>query len=356
MKNRLIIGAGNKLPLLQHFIQSDFPSGVTVIDPTGTLAEAVADSIPEQYETDVFYFDPSDTKNVASFNVFSAVPKPHHNKLVEDLFAFFDVVSSAGQDTLTRRNGNSVLKNVLTILLDNENVSFLSVLEFLSDKNFRNACLRKCDNPMALRNWQAIEEWDKTIRTSAYSYVDTLVGDMLLSSVMYRTLQRPPSTFSTTKTTILIANLSRQKIGDSTSKLLGTLLISRAKTPVYINDFGFFASDYLASLFSQGGYTVAIQFLSELPKTVEQTVLGFPEKYVYRTTLDDADKLKFGVGVSNPSILVDLSPEEFLPKVELDPPLASKRFKAVRKRSIACHTRPHTLAKTRKPQHRKKDW
>lgn len=339
MQNRLIIGAGNKLKLQRHFIQSDFPSGVTVIDPTGTLAEAIADSIPEEHADRVFYFDPSHPQYVASFNVFSGVLKADRDKLVQDLFAFFDASSSSGQDTLTRRYGNSVLKNVLTILLDNEGVSFLSVLEFLSDESFRDACMKKCDNPMALRNWQAIEGWEKTARTNAFAFVETMVGDLLLPPLMQRTLLETPSTFSPTKTDIHIANLSRQKIGDSAARLLGMLLISRATTPVYINDFGFFASDYLASLFSQGGYTVALQFLEELPKSVQQTVLSFDEKYVFRTTPEDADRLKFYVGAANPAVLVDLSPEECLPKVELDPPLARKRFKATLKRSRACHTR-----------------
>lgn len=344
--NRLLIGASDKRALFLHLIQQDFPSGVTVIDPDGTLAEVVADSVPSELTDQTLYFDPSDSKNIASFNVFDGVLEADRPKLVQDICAFFDALFPAGQETLTRQNSNFVLVNVLTILLDSDGMSFLSVLEFLSDNDFKDVCLKRCTNPIAIRNWQAIEEWESTQRRSAFAQVEAKVGTLLLSPVINRTLQNKQSTFYLTKTPILIANLSRQKIGDSASKLLGTLLISRARTPVYINDFGFFASDYLASLFSQGGYTVALQFLSELPKPVEQTVLGFPEKYVYRTTPEDADKLKFGVGVSNPSILVDLSPEEFLPKIELDAPLARKRFKAVRKRSIACHTRPAKLSTT----------
>lgn len=357
-QNRLLVGASDKLALLLHLIQQDFPTGLTVIDPDGRLAEAVADSIPKELTDDTHYFDPSDAKHIASFNVFEGVLEPDRPKLVQDLCAFFDALFPAGAETLTRQSSTFVLANVLTALLDYDRVSFLSILDFLSDERFREECLNKCTNPIAIRNWQAIESWDATQKKNAFAQIEAKVGTLLLSPVLHRTLQDTHSTFYLTKTPILIANLSRQKLGDSAARLLGTLLISRATTPVYVNDFGFFASDYLASLFSQGGYTVALQFLSELPKTVEQHVLGFEEKYVYRTNPEDADKLKFYVGALNPARLVDLSPEEFLPELAIDPPFARRRLRAIRNRSIACHTRPAQIRQpsVRKPRSRRASW
>lgn len=334
--NTLLTGAADKLALLQHLIQHDFPSGVTVIDPTGTLAETIADSVPPEFAERVFYFDPSETSYIASFNVFENVLDGP--KLVQDLCAFFDALFPAGPETLTRQTSNFVLANILTILLDSPQITFLSILEFLKDIPLRETYLKRCKNKIALRNWEAIEGWDKGQRNAAFSHVQIKIGTLLLSPTLYRTLQEP-STYYLTKTPIFIANLSRAKLGDGVSKLLGTLLISRAKTPVYINDFAFFASDYLGSLFSQGGYTVAIQSLSQLSKPIQQTVLAFEKKYVFKSTMEDAERLTPYIdAVDNPQKLVDLSPEEFLPKAQLEPSL-SGRFKAVRKRSRACHTR-----------------
>lgn len=339
MNNRLLTGGGEKDALLRHFIQRDFPKGLTLIDHTGKLAEAIADSIPKEHSEDVLYFDPSDATNIASFNVFERVATHERAKLVDDLCAFFDALFPAGEDTLTKQSSKFVLSNILTILLDTKDVSFLSVLDFITDSKFRDACIERCTNPVALLNWDAIANWERSQKKAAFAQVEIKVGTLLLSPVMYRTLQNMPGTFYLTKERIFIANLSRERIGDAAANALGTLLISRASTPVYINDFGFFASDHLASLFSKGGYTVALQFLSELPKSVQQTVLGFEEKYVYRTTLEDAEKLRFYLGIQNPAVLVDLSEDEFLPRVPLDPPLATRRLKAIRKRSDTCHTR-----------------
>jgi len=343
MNNRLLIGASDKLALFLHFIQHDYQNGVTVIDTDGRLAELVTDSLPMEYTEHLQYFDPSDAKHVASFNVFEGIPQSDRPKLVQDLCAFFDALFPAGSETLTKQNSAFVLANVLTVLLDSPDVSFLSTLEFLSDINFRKACLKRCTNRIAIRNWDSIEEWEKTLRQTAFAQIETKLGTLLLSPTILRTLQDPKSTFYIGKTKIFVADLSRSQLGDAAAKMLSTLLVSRATAPVYIYDFGFLASDYLASLFSKGGYTVALQNLASVQKGVQQTLLGFPEKYVYRVTPEDAERLQIYVsGVENPSILVDLSPEDFLPKVELVPPQASGRFRPNLRRSRARHSRPLT--------------
>ena len=71
MPNRAIFGTGDKRALLLHLIQNDFPSGVTIIDPDGSLARAVLDIVPTEFTERTFYFDPAN--HPASFNVFENV-------------------------------------------------------------------------------------------------------------------------------------------------------------------------------------------------------------------------------------------------------------------------------------------
>lgn len=334
--NRLLIGASDKTALFLHFLQQDFPHGLTLIDPDGSLAKAALDIIPVDLTEEVNYFNPSDAKNVGSFNVFANVTDK--TKLVQDISSFFDAMFPAGAETLTRLNSNFVLANILTVITDTPGVTFRSVLEFLSDEEYQAACLSRCTNPMALSNWQAIQEWEPAQRKAAYAQITAKLGTLLLSPLMFRTLEGK-STFHLTKTNILIANLSRAKLGDEAAKLLGTLLITRAKTPVYINDFDFFASDYVASLFSQGGYTVSVPFLSTVPPNVAQRLLSFPEKYVFRTTPEDAERLKFGTRFTEGKNLVELKEGDFEPEIAIQPPQVTGRSRAVLKRSIARHTR-----------------
>lgn len=333
MKNTLVIGSSDKTELLLHLIQNDFPRGVTVIDPDGRLAKAVADIVPVSLTERTFYFS-SDT--VGSFNVFENVQDKH--KLVQDLCAFFDAMFPAGQDTLTKANSTFVLANALTILLDAPNVSFIHVLDFMSDVKFRADCLGRCTNPVAVRNWEAIEGWDKQQRSNGFAQVQSKLGTLLLSPVVRQVVQEKCSHFFE-HNTVLIFNLSRATFGDTVSRLLGTLFITQATTPTYINGFGFFSSSYLATLFSRGGYTVALQFLDELEPTLQQAVLAFDDKFVFRTTPEDANRLKFGLGIQNIAQLVDLKDGDFRPALDLEVPAVTGRFRRVLKRSIACHTR-----------------
>lgn len=337
MRNRLLAGGNNddRLALFLHFIQQDFPLGLTVIDPHGALARAAVDIVPKEYEH-VFYFDPGDHRHVASVNFFEDVEDKA--KFVQDVCAFFDAMFAAGAETLTRLNSNFVLATVLTLITDTQGITLSSVLKFLTDTDFRRSCLSRSNNPMAHKNWAAIEEWDAQLRKQAFAQIQVKLGTLLLSPLMYRTLEWACTHFFENND-ILIADLSRSKMGDDASRLLGTLLISRAKTPVYVNDFGFFASDYLASLFSSHGYTVAVQFLSTLPPNVEKELLGFDDIFVFRTIPEEADKLKYHVGLMERRPLVELSPGEFMPRLDIEEPRTTGRTKAVLKRSRACHTR-----------------
>ena len=87
--NRLLIGAHDKLPLLLRLMQEDFQDGLLVIDPTGELAEALADRIPVELTERTFYFDPSDRSHVPGFNILANVPPDDQHRMAEDLCSFF---------------------------------------------------------------------------------------------------------------------------------------------------------------------------------------------------------------------------------------------------------------------------
>jgi hypothetical protein len=191
------------------------------------------------------------------------------------------------------------------------------------------------------------EEENERHYLQAIAPLQNKIGTLLMSPVIRNIVGQTHSTFSLERGKIIIANLDRALIGDTTARLLGGLLISRAKGHVYINDLGFFATDHFASLLKQERFTVACRFLAELkPKLnpeLEQAVLSIENKVVLKTNRTDAEKLAFYVGVMNPSVLTDLDPAEAKTTTDLIRPKAPKslrRLPAIRKRSRACHTRP----------------
>jgi hypothetical protein len=97
--------------------------------------------------------------------------------------------------------------------------------------------------------------------------------------------------------TILIANLDRAKLGDTTARLLGGLLMMRSTGPLYVHNFGFFAgrSDGLTSLFPQERLNLT-HYLDELTPRLRQEVLNINDKYVFRSNRKDAEELAFYFG------------------------------------------------------------
>ena len=165
----------------------------------------------------------------------------------------------------------------------------------------------------------------------------------LLMSPMIRNIVGQNHTLFSDKTSIIIANLDRARLGDITARLLGGLLITRSTGNVVVNDYGFFSAPLPLS---QSRFTVAVNVLDELPQRLRSDVLGIEQKFVFKTHKKDAEELSFYVGLLNPRMLVDLSPDEVRTAQGLyypERPASLKRLKPLKKRTRACHTRPRLL-------------
>jgi hypothetical protein len=346
--NRLIIGSPDKTSFILQFLAEDFGSGLTLIDPTGALARTAANIVPVADTQRAFYFDPSDMAHPAGFNVLDGVPRDKHSKLTEDLCSYFEGMWPSGWGA----QSNYILANCLRVLLATEGSTLLGVLKLLTDKNYRMECLPNCTDPVVLANWAVINAWDKRQEQTAFAPLLNKIGTLLMSPTIRNIVGQKRSTFSLAQGQIIIADLDRAKLGDLTSRLLGGLLTARSSGQVYINDLGFFASDYLASLLSQDRFVVALNFLAETRRSpaLTQALLSIENKIVLRTNRKDAEELSFYVNAPNPRKLIDLANDQALtPSGTFIPqPIPSlKRLKALRKRSRARHTRPRKSVEAR---------
>ncbi len=104
--NRLIIGSPDKSALLLQMMAEDFADGFTLIDPTGALAEALADRTPVKLTEQVCYLEPADIAHPFGFNVLDGVLEDDRHKVAKDICAFFDVIFPEGPTTLARARSN----------------------------------------------------------------------------------------------------------------------------------------------------------------------------------------------------------------------------------------------------------
>src|ERR1700722_19183009 len=154
--NRLLVGAADKTDLLLQFLHEDFPNGVTVIDPTGELAEAAADQLSVDLTEQAIYFDPADMAYPLGLNILENVPPDDRQRLTEQLCSYFEAMWPNGWGA----QSNYLLANCLRLLLDNQE-TLLGILKLLTEPPFAEKCLLHCKDPVVLKNWQVINSWDK---------------------------------------------------------------------------------------------------------------------------------------------------------------------------------------------------
>lgn len=329
--NRLLIGRSDKTALQLHFLRRDFPTGVTLIDTTGQLAPKAANILPARLTQRAMYLDPSDQAYPVALDFLTGIPADRHQQFTEQVCATFSNLFTGGPSTLTRSNAIFVLANYIRALLVGSH-TLLDVLKLLTDTSFRDDVLEHVLDPVVRKNWLAIHE---KAFDPARALLHTQIGTLLMSPTIRNLVGQKRR--GRTDPLITLANLDRAKIGDDTAKLLAGLLLARSPYRVVIADYGFLGWELPLA---QERFTLALDFLTDLPHRQSQQVLGIEEKYVYRTNRRDAEELAFYVGQMNPRSLVDLGPGETLPFTNPEPYVSLKRLKPLKRRTRAWYSRP----------------
>ena len=99
-----------------------------------------------------------------------------------------------------------------------------------------------------------------------------MVNDLLLSPVVKDVLCKPTSRWVLSGASI-IARINRAELGDHDARILGALLISQFKGQVIVQDFGFYARDFHASLIRENRLIAGVHTLSELNEKLRQMCL-----------------------------------------------------------------------------------
>ncbi|MFH1012598.1 MAG: DUF87 domain-containing protein [Candidatus Peregrinibacteria bacterium] len=288
-----------KSVLLQNMIQSDVEmgKGVAIIDPHGDLAEAVIDFIPAHRTNDVVILDPSDVAHPFAFNMLEYTDDPNRRNLMASglLGVFKKMYAESWGPRLEH-----ILRNCLLALASYPNTSMLGIMRILVDDAYRKRVVEKIDNPTVKSFW--IDEFGKMqekFRTEAISPIQNKVGQFLSSPLIRNIVGQVKSTvnirFMMDTKKIIIINLSKGKIGEDNSSLLGSMLItkfqldamSRADIPekerkdfyLYVDEFQNFATDAFATILSEArkyrlNLTMANQYIAQMPDEVRDAVFG----------------------------------------------------------------------------------
>ena len=304
-----------KSVLLENMINSDVKSGrgLAVVDPHGDLAESVINFVPASRTNDVVILDPSDISHPFAFNMLESGNDPDRQNLIASglLGVFKKMYSESWGPRLEH-----ILRNCLLALAATPNTSMLGIMRILVDEDYRRRIVSKLENPMVRSFW--IDEFGKMqdkMRTEAISPIQNKVGQFLSSPMVRNIVGQVKSTvnirFMMDTGKIIIVNLSKGKIGEDNSSLLGSMLItkfqldamSRADIPekdrkdfyLYVDEFQNFATDAFATILSEArkyklNLTMANQYIAQMPEEVRDAVFGNVGSILtFQVGFDDAE-------------------------------------------------------------------
>lgn len=303
-----------KSTLLENMIFSDIANGkgVAVVDPHGDLADAVLDFVPSSRTNDVVLFDPADRDFPVSFNMLECKIPEHRPLVASGLLGVFKKMYA---DSWGPRLEH-ILRNTIMALLEYPNTTMLGIMKMLVDNNYRKKVVKNVENPLVRSFWlDEFAKMQERQRTEAISPIQNKVGQFLSSPVIRNILGQPKSAvdirFAMDNKKIFVVNLSKGKLGEDNSSLLGSMMItkfqldamSRADIPekdrtdfyLYVDEFQNFATDSFATILSEArkyklNLTMANQYIAQMPDEVRDAVFGNVGTMItFQVGYDDAD-------------------------------------------------------------------
>ncbi|PIP29891.1 hypothetical protein COX26_01625 [Candidatus Jorgensenbacteria bacterium CG23_combo_of_CG06-09_8_20_14_all_54_14] len=259
-----------KSAMLHNLIVQDIANGegLCVVDPHGDLVESILPKIPKERMDDVIYFNPADADFNIGFNVLE-LPDPKYKHLVASgLMGIFTKIWS----NVWSARMEYILSNAILALLDTPGTTLLGVSRILVDKEFRQRILANVKDPVVRSFWlNEYEEWRDQFRNEAIAPIQNKVGQFLSTALVRNIVGQAKSTIDIFNIMndgkIFLVNVSKGRIGEDNSALLGAMLITkiqlasmeRVRVPeeervdfyLYVDEFQNFATDSFAGILSE---------------------------------------------------------------------------------------------------------
>jgi len=305
-----------KSTVLENMIVDDIRSGkgVAIVDPHGDLVEKIIEYIPSDRINDVIYFNPADMDYPIAFNVVEQVDSHLRHLVASGLIGVFQKLWA---DSWGPRL-EYILRNTILAILDYPGSTLLGVTRMLSDKNFRKKVITKIQDPVVKAFWvNEFASYADKFASEAVSPIQNKVGQFLSSSLIRNIVGQVKSSIDMREIMdsgkILIMNLSKGRIGEDNSSLLGSMMItkiqlaamSRVNIPeserrdfyLYIDEFQNFTTDSFANILSEArkyrlDLVMANQYIEQLGEVIKPAVFGnVGTLIVFRVGATDAEEL-----------------------------------------------------------------
>lgn len=289
--------------------------GVGFVDPHGEAAEELLDFIPSNRVNDVIYFNPADLDFPIAFNIMEQVGVEHRHLVASGLMGVFKKI---WPDVWSARM-EYILNNCILALLEYPGSTLLGVNRMLADPEYRKKIVDKVTDPVVKAFWtQEYARYTQRYEVEATAAIQNKVGQFISNPLIRNIIGQVKSKLNMRELMdqgkILILNLSKGRIGEDNSRLLGALLItkiqlaamSRVDIPeedrrdffLYVDEFQNFATESFANILSEArkyrlDLILGHQYITQMEETVRDAVFGNVGTIVsFRVGAEDAEWLE----------------------------------------------------------------
>ncbi|ELP65857.1 hypothetical protein STRTUCAR8_01331 [Streptomyces turgidiscabies Car8] len=310
-----VVGAtrSGKTTVLEHlFLQAaQNGSGGVFIDPHGDAANNIVDRIPQHRLNDVVWFNPADSSRSISLNVLAGDP----HMVMEQVLAVFDKLYDLHRLPQT---ADVLRSSVLTLAQAGMTLMDIPMLLGVdaASNNFREGLTRRETDPAQKRFWQWYNGQSQARQLDVTAPVLRRLRAFEVRPNLRACLGQAGSGLDLEsiirQRKILIVSLSKGQLGDETSRLFGSLLVTklwqaiqgrsaipvqeRSPFPVFIDEFQNYINiptnfaDALSESSKYGvGFVLAHQYMTQLSPNIRESIMpNTRSKIVFGCSANDA--------------------------------------------------------------------
>lgn len=310
-----------KSTLVETIARRDIEAGrgLAVIDPHGDLVQHLLETMPEHRATDCVFFSPKHSP--VSLEILAAENENEIDLLSDDLITMFRRTSESWGDKM-----QAILQMAFQTLLRVPGSSFTDISRLLTDEGYRYRILTKIDHPQLTSFWQ--HRYDVRQAEPILIRMDRLTTSGTLRQVL--TQQKNSLNFydAIQESKIFLADLSKGFLGESTSHLLGSIIVSqiqlaamrqahlpaeqRIPFSLFVDEVQNFTTSAFSTILSEARkmklrLCIAHQFVSQLPTEIQKAVFGNVGTLVFfGMSPDDLGAARHELGSFEPEDIANL--------------------------------------------------
>jgi hypothetical protein len=295
-----------KSTLLKEMAVDDIRAGrgVCFIDPHGQDVEALIAAVPDSRIDDVIYFNPGDVERPLGLNFleYDARFPEQKSLIVNELLDIFNKLYNmqvAGGPMFEQ-----YFRNATMLVMEDpaSGNTLLEVERIMVDKQFRDYKLSRSANIVVNTFWQKIAEkaGGEASLQNMVPYITSKFDTFLANDIMRPIIAQEHSAFQFRQAMdegkILLINLSKGRLGELNSALLGLIIVGRiliaslSRADItdeskrrdfyfYIDEFQNVTTKSIATILSEArkyrlNLVIAHQFLGQLEEDIRKAVFG----------------------------------------------------------------------------------